>query len=89
MTRAPLAAGDMCILTGKNLKLVGTDPSVGILLTSVANPSKTFFINPDHVSSDEPKKLQFVLPNDMEEGSWTVQVTTQYGSGGEVIDPME
>lgn len=34
-TRVPLEAGDMCVLTGRNLKLAGTDPSVGILLTSV------------------------------------------------------
>ena len=82
VTRAPLAAGDMCVLTGRNIKLAGTDTSVGILLTSVANPSTTFFIKPDRVSPNEPKTLQFVLPAGMDEGAWKVKVTTQYGSGG-------
>lgn len=80
-TRAPLEAGDMCVLTGRNLKLVGDDASVGILLTSVDSPSTTFFITPDRVSPNEPKRLQFVLPADMTEGAWEVKVTTQYSQG--------
>ena len=84
-TRVPLEAGDMCVLTGRNLKLAGTDPSVGILLTSVDNASKTFFIAPSRVSPNEPRRLQFVLPAAMTEGAWTVQVTTQYSSGGRLV----
>lgn len=81
-TRAPLEAGDMCVLTGRNLKLAGTDPSVGILLTSIDTPSKEYFIQPSRVSPNEPKRLQFVLPAAMTEGLWRVKVTTQYMSGG-------
>ena len=73
-TRVPLEAGDMCVLTGRNLKLAGTDPSVGILLTSVEDVSKTFFITPYRVNPNEPRRLQFVLPAAMTEGAWTVQV---------------
>lgn len=84
-TRAPLEAGDMCVLTGRNLKLAGTDPSVGILLTSVDSPSTTHFISPDRVSPNEPKRLQFVLPADIAEGAWTVKVTTQYSNGARLV----
>ena len=84
-TRAPLMAGDMCVLTGSKIKLAGTDPSVGILLTSVDTPSKTYFISPDYVYPNEPKRLQFVLPADMAEGDWMVKVTTQYGSGHTLV----
>ena len=84
-TRVPLEAGDMCVLTGRNLKLAGTDPSVGILLTSVEDASKTFFITPDRVNPNEPRRLQFVRPAAMTEGAWTVQVTTQYSSGGRLV----
>lgn len=84
-TRVPLEAGDMCVLTGRNLKLAGTDPSVGILLTSVEDASKTFFITPYRVNPNEPRRLQFVLPAAMTEGAWTVQVTTQYSSGGRLV----
>lgn len=84
-TRAPLEAGDMCVLTGRNLKLAGADPAVGILLTSVDAPSTTYFIAPDRVSPNEPKRLQFVLPADMAEGAWTVKVTTQYSNGARLV----
>lgn len=83
-TRVPLEAGDMCVLTGRNLKLAGTDPSVGILLTSVEDVSKTFFITPYRVNPNEPRRLQFVLPAAMTEGAWTVQVTTQYSHGSKL-----
>lgn len=85
-TRAPLAAGEMCQLTGQNIKLVGTDPSVGILLTSVDDATKTHFIAPDRVSPNEPKTLQFILPAGMTDGGWTVRVTTQYSTGGHLIE---
>lgn len=85
VTRAPLEAGKMCVLTGNNIKLAGTDSSVGILLTSIDTPSKTFFIAPADVSPNEPKKLQFVLPADMADGAWTVKITTQYGSGHNLV----
>lgn len=85
ITRTPLEAGDMCVLTGRNLKLAGDDPSVGILLTSVDSPSTTFFIKPDRVSPNEPKRLQFVLPIDMTEGAWEVKVTTQYSPSNKPV----
>lgn len=77
----PLGGGEMAVLTGDGLKLVGDDPSVGITLTSVSNPGTSFFIAPSKVSPNQPKKLQFVLPAGVTEGEWTVQVTTQYTSG--------
>lgn len=83
VTRVPLpmAGGEMVVLTGNGLKLVGDDPSVGITLTSVADPDTSFFIPPVKVSPNTPKKLQFTLPAGVTEGEWTVQVTTQYSGG--------
>lgn len=78
----PIAPSEMVVLTGDGLKLVGDDPKVGITLTSVANPGTTFFIPAAKVSPNLPKKLQFVLPAGVTEGEWTVQVTTQFASGG-------
>ena len=75
------AGGEMAVLTGNGLKLVGDDPSVGITLTSVSDPDTSFFIPPVKVSPNTPKKLQFSLPAGVTEGEWTVQVTTQYSSG--------
>lgn len=80
-TRAPMGASGMAVITGGGLKLAGGHASVGITLTSVATPSKTFFIPATKVSPNTPKKLQFVLPAGITEGQWMVKVTTQYSNG--------
>ena len=61
----PMEAGGMAVITGNGLKVVGTDPTVGVTLTK----------------ADEPKKLQFILPAGVTEGAWRVSVTTQYTTG--------
>ena len=90
VTRVPLPmeAGEMCVITGDNLKVVGSDPSVGITLTKADAPQTTFFIPPKKISPNTPKKLQFNLPAGVTEGAWLVTVTTQYaGSKYEVKEP--
>ncbi len=72
--------GEMVVITGNKLKVVGDDPEVGVKLTSVAEPSESFLIPASKISPNTPKKLQFVLPADITEGEWTVSVTTKYAS---------
>ena len=87
-TRAPMGASGMAVIAGNGLKLVGGHASVGITLTSVATPSKSFFIPAARVSPNTPKKLQFVLPAGITEGQWMVKVTTQYaGSSHQTKEP--
>lgn len=83
VTRVPLPmeAGGMAVITGNGLKVVGTDPTVGVTLTSVDNPGTSYFIPASKISPNTPKKLQFVLPAGVTEGAWTVKVTTQYSGG--------
>ena len=84
----PMEAGEMCVITGDNLKVVGSDPSVGITLIKADAPQTTFFIPPKKISPNTPKKLQFNLPVGVTEGAWLVKVTTQYaGSKYEVKEP--
>lgn len=80
-TRAP-QAGKNIRLTGRNIKLAGADPSVGVTFTSVENPSNTVFVPLEDVTVNEPKQLIFVLPAGVTDGLWRVKVTTQYGGGG-------
>ena len=85
MTRVPLdmEPGEMAVITGNGLKVVGSDPSVGITLTKADDPDTTFFIPAAKISPNTPKKLQFSLPAGVTEGEWLVKVTTQYaGSSG-------
>lgn len=74
----PMHPGEMAVVTGNRLKVTGTDPEVGIRLTSVAEPDKTYLIPAARIAPNTPKRLQFVLPADMPEGEWTVSVATQY-----------
>ncbi len=86
ITRVPLPmeAGDMAVITGSGLKVVGTDPTVGVTLTKADDPDTSFFIPAAKISPNTPKKLQFSLPAGVTEGAWTVTVTTQY-SGSQYL----
>ena len=77
--------GKNIVLTGTNLKVVGTDPSIGVTFTSVTNPETTVSIPLSDITINQPQKLVFVLPTGVTDGQWDVTVTTQYGSGGKVI----
>ena len=83
-TRAP-QPGKNIGLTGKNIKLAGTDPTVGVTFTSVDTPSKKVFVPMEDVTVNEPKRLIFVLPAEVTDGLWNVSVTTQYSSGGGTV----
>ena len=80
MTRTAPTPGKNLTLTGRNLKVVGTDPSVGITFTSVENPQTTVKVSPADITVNEPTRLIFVLPEEVTDGLWTVSVTTQAGS---------
>lgn len=80
ITRVPMP-GKAFTLKGRNIKLAGTDPSVGITFTSVENPETKVFIPAEEVTVNEPTTLIFVLPTEISEGAWQVAVTTQYSNG--------
>ena len=84
LTRAP-EAGKNLTLTGRNIKVVGDDPSVGVLFTNVETPSTTVKVGLEDITVNEPSRLIFVLPAQVTDGLWTVSVTTQYGSGRSVV----
>ena len=68
---------------GNYLKLAGDDPSVGITL--VSEDSDETRIDPAMVAVNEPKKLVFIIPAGLAEGTYTLRITTQYGSNGNLV----
>ena len=68
---------------GNYLKLAGDDPSVGITL--VDEDGTETHIDPAMVAVNEPKKLVFMLPSGLEAGTYTLRITTQYGSNGNLV----
>ena len=75
-----LRPGKMVLIQGMRLAVKGDDPTVGVLFTSVEEPSTTVLVPPTDIYPNTATKLQFTLPAEVTEGDWTVSVTTQGGS---------
>ena len=76
-------AGRCFTLTGKNIKVMGTHPSVGITLTNEAG--ECIRIAEGCMVGNWPSKLRFIIPEDMPEGEYELRVTTQSSSGTHLL----
>lgn len=76
-------AGRNYTLTGKNIRLAGTDPAVGITLTAAGGTVTR--ITQDMIALNDPSKLIFLIPAGLADGSYTLTVTTQYSSGSALL----
>lgn len=70
-------AGRNFTVLGKNIKLAGTDPAVGITLTSVATSTVTK-LDMDMVVVNDPSRLIILLPSGLSDGEYVLTITTQY-----------
>lgn len=82
-TDASATAGRNFTLTGSMLKVVGTDPSVGITLTSASNVVTK--IPEDMWAVNDPSKLIFLIPAGLANGTYTLTVTTQFGGNSKTL----
>lgn len=73
------ASGHNYTLNGAKIKLQGTDPSVGITLTSASGTVTPVAL--DTLAVNEPKRLIFRIPEGLADGEYTLTVTTQYNGG--------
>lgn len=72
-------AGRAFTLHGRNLKVMGDDPSVGISLTD--SDGTVTKIEGDLIIQNDPKKLVFIIPAGLDEGDYELKVVTQYAGG--------
>lgn len=82
-TRAPgftATAGRPYTLTGAKLKLAGTDPSVGITLTSQSGIVTR--VADEMIAVNTPAKLVFIIPSGLADGAYELKVTTQFNGSG-------
>ena len=80
---ASATAGRAFTLTGGKLKVVGTDPSVGITLKS--SSGKETKVAEDLWVTNDPSKLTFIIPADLADGTYELKVTTQFGSNSKTM----
>jgi hypothetical protein len=78
-------AGRNYMLTGKNIKVTGDDPSVGITLTD--SKGKTTRLTPDMIAVNDPSKLVILLPAELANDEYTLTLTTQYSVGQKLVKP--
>lgn len=76
-------AGRAFTLYGKNIKVVGDEPSVGITLTNSENVVTK--IEADLIVQNSPKKLIFLIPEGMAEGEYELKIVTQYSSSSRLL----
>lgn len=76
-------AGRIFTLNGKNIKVAGDDPSVGITLTS--SDSVVTKIEGDLLFQNDPSKVSFIVPENLEDGEYELKIVTQYSSGGKYL----
>ena len=78
-------AGRNFTLYSKNLTVVGDDPSVDVTLTSVFTGAVTKLDN-DMIVLNEPSRLILLLSAGLDDGEYTLTVTTQYkGSSNDLL----
>lgn len=83
-TNATATAGRNFTLTGSLIKIMGTDASVGITLTSAATKTVTN-IPSDMWAVNDPSKLIFLIPAGLDDGEYTLRVTTQFTGNGKTL----
>lgn len=76
-------AGDSVEILGKNIKVVGSHPSVGIEL--INKNGNNIRIAENKIIVNKPSKLILLLPNDLPEGTYTLVITTQYSPGSTLL----
>lgn len=74
-----LTPGGAVNLTGTKMKIAGEDPSNGVKLIDVATDTH-IPIDPSAIAINDPSKVTFVLPLDLEPGDYRLAITTQFSS---------
>ena len=77
-------AGRSFTVYGRNIALAGDDPSVGVSLTNMQTQEVTRLTN-DMIVLSEPSRLIIQLPADLDDGEYTLTVTTQFTNGGKLL----
>ena len=78
-------AGRNLTVYGKNILPEGDDPSVGITLTNTETQAVTKLTD-DMIAIAAPSRLVILIPADLDDGEYTLTVTTQYkGSSTEYL----
>ncbi|WP_300699961.1 DUF4469 domain-containing protein [Bacteroides sp.] len=82
-TDTSATAGRNFTVTGSLLKVVGTDPTVGITLTNSSGVVTK--VPEDMWAVNDPSKLTFIIPAGLTKGEYTLTLTTQYSGNSKIM----
>lgn len=82
-TNGTATQGRPLTVEGNYLKITGTDPSVGIYF--INSEGEEIKVTEDYWSINEPKRLSFVVPTTLENGTYTLRITSQYLYGSTTL----
>ena len=78
-----ITSGGSLIISGVNIKIAGDDPSNGVFLTPIAGGEP---IAMRAITHNNPSELTVLLPT-LEEGEYTLSVTTQFSQSHTLKEP--
>ena len=78
-TDGSATAGRNYRLQGKNIKVAGTDPAIGIILIDEKGTKTKLPM--DMIAVNNPSEVLILLPADLTDGIYELRLTTQYTSG--------
>lgn len=70
-------------LKGKNIRVAGTDESVGVYL--VASGGDKTKLGMDRVVTNNPSEVIVLLPSDLAEGNYELQIVTQFSGSSKLL----
>lgn len=80
-----LRPGCMVLIKGFRLAIKGDASIVGVYFKSLEDDEKEVHIPTDKIFPNDPKTLQFSLPQEVGTGLWSVRVVTQMGATTAVL----
>lgn len=71
-----MTPGRNFFVRGANLKVVGTDETVGVTLT--ASDGKVTKLDADQIATNKPSELTLLIPAELTDGTYELKINTQY-----------
>lgn len=79
-----LTRGGGVNLTGSKMRIAGDKDEIGIYLVNNETQDEVL-IQMTSVLTNDPSKISFILPHNIEEGEFKIKITTQYSSGNTLL----
>lgn len=79
-TDGTVTPGRNYAISGRNIKVMGTDPTVGVYIVSSGGTRRK--LDAEMIALNNPSDVIVLLPADLEEGNYEIEIVTQYASGG-------